>query len=248
MYLDPSVARPMAETLLASPGSVKVRRPAVDMLIGLGDRDSLEMLKQMRPGEKDRIVRKGLGIAISELEYRLTEVPPAKQAEWALQEILCSRTLRDQDGPIPRDLQSHKFDAAKTLHMQGVKFSRYYLKYKLDHRDVLAALIIGNQKQAWVVERLKKYCREKGALGDAARVGLAKTGRNGGLRVLVDSLVTGLTSTVFNHVMSLLRLYGDEDSALFADALSLDQRFSEQERRSLTITHEVIQKRLVSKQ
>jgi hypothetical protein len=85
-------------------------------------------------------------------------------------------------------------------------------------------------------------------LGDAARVGLAKTGRNGGLRVLVDSLVTGLPSTVFNHIMSLLRRYGDEDSALFADALSLDQRFSEQERWSLTITYEVIQKRLASKQ
>ena len=152
------------------------------------------------------------------------------------------------ESPFSRAPDMEKYLAAKTLHMQGTKFSRDYLEYKLSSGDILTIEIIGNQKEAWAVEGLRKHAAKRSALGDSARGALANIGTSEALRALEDSLVPGLPSNVFNHVMSLLRLYGDEASAQFADSLSSDQRFSEQERRSLTITYEVIQKRLAKEQ
>jgi len=121
-HLDPNDGRRIAETLLTQAGPWEVRRPAVDMLVGLGDKCTLEMLKQMKPDEKYLIVKKALEAAIAELEYRLTQVPPDKQAEWAQQESLCWRTLRET--PLPRKVAGENRVAATTLYMQGFRFSQ----------------------------------------------------------------------------------------------------------------------------
>jgi len=246
-YLHPDDGRRIAETFLIQPGPWHVRRAAVDMLVGLGNENTIEMLKQVLPHEEHRLVKKGLMSAIVQIEYRLTKVAPDEQAEWAQQEILSWRTVSDRAGPPP--IKQHgQYAAAKTLHMQGLQFSPDYLAYKLDMRDILAVEIIGNQKETWAIEALKSYVMLKGALGDSARVALAKIGIVEALGALEDALIPGGDSRVNKHIMMLLELYGDKGSAEFLKLQSSDERFSERERASMKAAAKFIEKRLAQNQ
>jgi len=171
-YLDPNDGRRIAETLFLNPGPAGLRKAAANMLVGFVNQNTLEMLRQMKPDEKNSVVKKALQSAIPRLEYRLTKVAPEKQAQWSRQEILSWRTLRET--PLPRPVGGENYLAAKTLHMQGWRFSRDFLEYKLNSRDLLGIAIIGYQKEAWAIEELRNYAALKGSLGDFARSALAK--------------------------------------------------------------------------
>jgi hypothetical protein len=243
-YMDTNAARPIAEGLLGQIELWYVRKAAADILVGFGNGHSLEMLKEICITEKDLMIKKALESAAIQLEYRLTKIPAERQAEWTQQEIFLWRAPTDREGPAPRNLLTEKYSAANRLYMRGIKFTREYLQYKLSIGDNLAIAIIGNQRETWAVEELKGYAPEKGDIGDLARAALAKIGTNEALRALEDSLVPGMRKSVFGHVMSLLRLYGDETSAELMKKLLSDTRFSESERGSFAITSEIIEKRI----
>ena len=126
-YLDPKDGRRITEALLTRPGSWHVRRTAVDMLVGLGNHNTLEMLKEMQREQESANIKKSFESAISQLEYRLTQVPANKQIEWAHQEILLWRTPRE--GPRTRHSQGPVYWAAAVLREQGVRFSREFVRF-----------------------------------------------------------------------------------------------------------------------
>lgn len=243
-YMDTNAARPTAETLLGQLEPWYVRKAAADILVGFGNGHTLEMLKEICLTEKDLMIKKALESAAIQLEYRLTKIPEERQAEWTQQEILLWRASIDRQGPAPRNLLTEKYAAANRLYTKGKKFTQEYLQYKLSIGDTLAIVIIGNQKETWAVEGLKKHAPEKGSVGELSRAALAKIGTNEALRALEDSLAPGMRKSVFGHVMSLLRLYGDETSAELMKKLLSDTRFSESERGSFAITSEIIEKRI----
>ena len=196
----------------------------------------------MQPEEKDLDVKKHLESAIANLEYRLTEVPPDQQAEWARQETLYWRTL--YESPRSRKVHSEEGLAAQTLYMQGWRFSRAFLEYKLESDSILAVGIIGMQRETWAVPRLAKYATWKGISGDFARGGLARIGTDESLQVIEDSIVPGGHSRANRHLVGLLRRHGDQASAELLRQLSSDQRFSEAERLAITRAYEIIENRL----
>jgi hypothetical protein len=59
------------------------------MLVGFGDKGTLDLFEQIQPEEKDPDIKKALISAIDQLEYRLNKVMLEKQTEWANYEILC---------------------------------------------------------------------------------------------------------------------------------------------------------------
>ncbi len=241
-YLEPDDGRRIAENLLNQPGPYEARKPAVDILIRIGDQDTLDMLKQMQPEEESSVVRKALELAIPLLEYRLTEVALDKQAQRVQQETLCWRTLRETPPSLNGLEAYHK--AAKTLSMQGQQFPRDYLEYKLNSSNLLGIAIISNQKETWAIDGLKKYATGKGSLGDLARSSLVEIGTSEALRALEHSLIPGGHRYANRHIMRILRLHGDQASAELAKKLASDERFSDDERNSLRITYEIIEKRL----
>jgi len=245
-YLEPDHGRRVAEKFLNRPGSTIVRCAVADLLGGLGDQNTLEVLKQMQPGEEDHCVEEHIESAIANLEYRLTEVPPAQQAEWARYETLYWRTLHES--PRSRKVHSEKGLAAQTLYMQGWRFSRGFLEYKLESDSILAVGIIGMQREPWAVPQLKEHATLKDSLGDFARGGLARIATDEALRALESSIIPGGHSRANYHLVILLTRYGDKDSAEFMENLSVDQRFSEDERASFEHAYNIMEKRLAAKQ
>ncbi len=240
-YLAADNGRRIAQNLLSQPGSRKVRKPAVDMLVRLGDPNTLQMLKQMLPQEKNSFVKKALESAIPQLQYRLAQVPATEQAEWVQQEILCWRTSRETRA----DLSGRAYHrAAETLSLQGWQFRREYLEYKLNRGDLVGIAIIGNQKETWAIEGLKSYATLNIFLGDVARTGLGKIGTSEALRALEVSLVPGGYNHANMHIMRILEHDGDKVSAEFMKKLSLDERFSERRRTYFKRAYKAIEMRL----
>ena len=128
--------------------------------------------------------------------------------------------------------------------MQGQRFPRDYLEYKLSSDDILVVGIIGMQREAWAVPALKKYATFKSLLGDFARGALARIATNEALRAIEDSIVPGGHSRANRHLVRLLRRHGDQASAELLRQLSSDERFSEGERISIIRAYEIILKRL----
>jgi hypothetical protein len=241
-YLDPDDGRPIAESLVSQPGPWEVRRAAVEMLIGLGDDQTLEMFEQLIIHEEQVPIKKALERAIIPLKHRLTEVAPDKQADWAHWDTVCWRTFRET--PLPRRVDGEKRLAAETLHMQGWRFPREYLEYKLSSADLLGIALMGLQKDTWAVPGLKEYATLKGSLGDFARSSLADIATSQALRALEDALVPGGYSRANTHLTMILENYGDKATAEFMKKLSVDQRFSEDERASFEYAYKIIEKRL----
>ena len=241
-YLDPNDGRPIAETIISHIGPLEVRTAAVEMLIGLGDHNTLKLFEQIVIDEKQFPVKNALESAIIQLEYRLTQIPPDEQSEWARWEILCWRTLRET--PLPCDVGGENRLAAETLYMQGFRFSRDYLEYKLNRRDLLAIAIIGFQKEAWAVQGLKDHASRGDAVGDFARSALAEIGTSEALRAIEASLIPGGNSRANTHLLMILETYGDRTTAEFMKNLSTDQRWSESERAAFYYAYEVITRRL----
>jgi hypothetical protein len=241
-HLEPGAGRPIAETLVSQPGPWEVRKAAVELLVGLGDHDTLEMFQQLVVHEQQGFVKKALARAIIPLKHRLTHVAPREQADWAHWDTVCWRTLRET--PLPRRVDGEKRLAAETLHMQGRRFPREYLEYKLSSADLLGIALIGLQKETWAVPGLKEYATLKGSLGDFSRSSLAKMGTSEALRALEDALIPGGYSRANTHLTMILEIYGDEASAEFMKNLSADQRFSEDERASFEHAYNIIVKRL----
>jgi hypothetical protein len=245
-YLDPNDGRSIAETIISQSGPWQVRRAAVEILIGLGDHNTLKLFEQMVLDEKQPPIKDALKSAIIQLEYRLTQIPPDEQSEWAQWEILCWRTLRET--PLPRDIGGENRLAAETLYMQGWRFPRQYLEYKLASADLLGIALVGLQKDAWAVQDLKDYATRGDAVGDFACSALARIGTSDALRAMEDSLIAGGNSRANTHLTMILENYGDKATAEFMKKLSVDQRFSEDERASFEYAYKIIEKRLAEKE
>lgn len=245
-YLDPNDGRPIAETIISHIGPLEVRTAAVEMLIGLGDHNTLKLFEQIVLDEKQFPVKNALKLAIIRLEYRLTQIPPDEQSEWARREILCWRTLRES--PLPRDLGGENRLAAETLYMQDGSFPRQYLEYRLASGDLLGIALVGLQKDAWAVQGLKDHATGGDVVGDFARSALARIATSDALRALEDSLIPGGYTRANNHLTRILRIYGDKGTADFLKKLSLDERFSEDERASFEYANKIIEKRLAERE
>jgi hypothetical protein len=128
--------------------------------------------------------------------------------------------------------------------MQGRHFLREYLEYKLNIGDILAVEIIGNQREVWAVEGLKRYAAGKGTLPDSARGALAMIGTNEAIRALEESLIPGGHSRANTQLVMLLQLHGDKASSEFLKKLSLDERFGERERAYFDYASKTIEKRI----
>jgi hypothetical protein len=241
-YIDPNTSRPIAEKLLMQSGPWRIRVPACQMLIGLGDQSTLDLLKQLVADEKNFYVKQALESAIAQLEYRLTQVPPAKQAEWANYEILCWRTVRET--PPPRAVDGEKQLAAQTLHAQGYVFTDEYLQYKLARRDLISIALIGNQKKTWAVPILGKHAVLGDSLGDFSRSALAKIRTSEALRALENAILPGGNSRANTQLLISLQQYGDDYTIEFMENLSKDERFSERERDALIYAYKIIESRL----
>jgi hypothetical protein len=104
--------------------------------------------------------------------------------------------------------------------------------------------LMGLQKDTWAVPGLKEYATLKGSLGDFARSSLADIATSQALRALEDALVPGGYSRANTHLTMILENYGDKATAEFMRKLSVDQRFSEDERASFEYAYKIIEKRL----
>ena len=241
-YLDPADARRIAEGLLASTDSRRLRRTLIGALVGLGNSDTLKMLEQVRASESHSLVRKALELAIDQLKHRLTEVPHDRQTEWAQQEILCWRTVRES--PRSRAAHTEQLRAAGTLYLQGWRFPRDFLEYKLSVGDILGILIIGNQREEWAVEGLKRYAALSDLLDSYAQNSLGQIGTSEALRVLESLVTPGMFHTTNTHVFRLLGSYGDRASGEYLTTLLEDERFTDRERILINRACEIIEYRL----
>lgn len=241
-YMDFRNARSFCETLLRKAGTWKVRKPAVEILVALGDQDTLKLFEEMQLYENNSFVRKAIESAIPQLQYRLTQVPPDKQIEWVENEVLCWRTLREI--PVPLSGVGVNYRAAETLQMQGKHFARDYLEYKLNCRDLLGIAIIGNQKEAWAVPILGKHAVLGDSLGDFSRSALAKIRTSEALRALENAILPGGNSRANTQLLISLQQYGDDYTIEFMENLSKDERFSERERDALIYAYKIIESRL----
>ena len=245
-YVDPNTARTIAETLLTQSGALRIRVPACQMLIGLGDQSTLDLLKHILADEENRYVKESVASAIPQLEYRLTRVPPEKQGEWANYEILCWRTVRET--PLPRAVDGEKQSAAQTLHAQGYVFTDEYLQYKLARGDLLSIALIGMEKETWAVPILGKHAVLGDSLGDFSRSALVEIRTSEALRALENAILPGGNSRANTHLTMILENYGDKATAEFMKKLWVDQRFSEDERASFEYAYKIIEKRLAEKE
>lgn len=243
-YLPPDMANRIAEELVRRPGLWRARNHAVGMLSGIGDEDTLSMLKKIVAEEELRPpkFKKRIEAGIKNIEYRLTKVEPGKREQWAKLEILCWRTMGET--PVPRLIGGEYYRAAEILREQGHRFPREFLEYKLSSGDKLGIAIIGEQKEAWAVKSLKNHAqRFQDPVGSFARNSLAKIGTREALDALGTSLQPG-SNPVNSEIIRLLQWYGDRDSAKFLLQLHGDTRFSEKERTNMKIAAEDIQHRL----
>ena len=68
--------------------------------------------------------------------------------------------------------------------------------------------------------------------------------QNKGLYALEDSLIPGSHSRANKHLMMILELHGDQESAEFLRNLSADERFSQRERAYMKAASKFIEKRI----
>jgi hypothetical protein len=241
-YLGPADGRRIAESLLATTDSRRLRVCVIEALVGLGDGDTLKMLEQVRASERHSLVRKALESAVDQLEYRLTQVPHDSQAEWARHEILCWRTV--MESPMSRAPHTELLSAAATLQLQGYQFPRDLLEYRLAQGDILGILLIGGQKETWAVGGLRLNAARTDEMGRYSRKSLGEIGTSEALRVLESLVGPSEARTTNTHVFRLLGAYGDAASAEFLKALSEDERFTEREHILINRAWEAIQYRL----
>lgn len=242
-YLDPNDGRPLAESLLADTGTPGVHKAAVDMLIGMGNERTLNILRRVATSEKRPFVIQALNSAVRRLEHRLTNVPMNKQTQWAQQEIMSWRAVAET--PLPRYVGGEYIHAAEALYVRGIRFTREFLEYRVDaDGDLFALAAIGNQKEVWAVQSLERYIKQGDTSGDIARVSLAKIGTNEALRVLESSIIPSGSNRANTHILSLLEVYGDQDSAVFLEVLSGDERFSGRQRTLLRVASNSIRSRI----
>jgi len=241
-YLQPADGRRIAAGLLARTDSWRLRIAIIEAMVGLGDQHTLEVLKQMRGTEHQGLVKRALESAIDQIGHRLTQVPHDRQVKWAEQEVLCWRTVRES--PRSRAPHTEQLLAAETLYLQGRRLPRDFLECKLNAGNILGILIIGNQREAWAIESLKRYAALSDFLGSFARNSLGQIGTSEALRALEALVVPGMYHTTNTHVFRLLGSYGDRRAAEYLRTLSEDERFTEREHILINRAYEVIERRL----
>lgn len=137
----------------------------------------------------------------------------SERPEEMSEELLFSRAYEQTKGSYRSPL-GHELHAAKLAHKWQPQFSEGFLKGKLAKKDLVAIILIGKQKEGWATETLKDLADNTKNIGHWARTALAQIGSRRALSILEALLLKPDQHRMQKqHIISLLKVYGDQASS-----------------------------------
>jgi len=180
-FAPPPYSKQMLEEIVPKPVFWGVTSHSLDLLSHIGDRSTLSKLREMRLNESRINVPRMLDNTIRCLEVKLA-LPEIEQESWTKMGVTYWRAVPEASISV---LGERRFMfAAGRLSACGNHFPTSFLRCRAQSGDPLAILLAGEQREATLVEPVRKVAERGGWEGGLAIASLGKIGTDEATEVL----------------------------------------------------------------
>jgi len=174
-------SRQMLEHIVPKPVFLGVTSLSLGLLSHIGDASTLSKLKLMRLNEQRIRVAELLDSAIKCLEMKLSR-PDEEHDAWTTMGVAYWRAP-SESRPSVRVGKEYT-DAAQRLTASGIHFPTDFLKCRVELGQPLAIVLAGEQREATLVEPVRKAAEREGCESEFAIASLGKIGTDEAMEAL----------------------------------------------------------------
>jgi len=175
--------RQVLEEILAKPVPLAGLSCSLELLSHIGDGSTMRKLKEMRLNEQRIRVAELLDSAIKCLEVKLAR-PEAEQDAWTTMGMEYWRAPQESKAKASVLVGREYPYAAQRLTQSGIHLPTAFLKCRAELGEPLAILLAGEQREATLVEPVRKVAERGGWEGGLAIASLGKMGTDEAMEAL----------------------------------------------------------------